>query len=919
MFSDIRFRLRSLFQRNAVEGELDDELQFHMEQQVEKYIRAGLTREEAARKTRLEFGGLGQVKEDCRESRGVSFVENAIQDVRYALRQLTKTPGFTLTAILTLALGIGANAAIFTLVNAVLLKNLPVADPKMLVRIGDQYQCCVNSGAQDDGNYSLFSTDTYEHFRKDVPEFEELAAMQSGFGFFNPLTTRRDGADGVAHSSVSEFVSGNYFRTFGLQPQAGRLLSDADDVKGAPVVAVMSYAAWTKDHNRDSSVVGSIFWMNTKPVTVVGIAPQGFYGDRLTTAPPDFYLPMRQIEAIESADYVDRADSMWLYIVGRVKPGVDRAALQAKLSGQLRQLFAPSKNFSTAHDRPLLEKSHVVLTDGGGGIQIMQLSYTSKLMLLMWISGLVLLIACANIANLLLVRGMGRKAEMSVRTALGAARRRIVQQLLTESIVLAVLGGTAALGVSYLGTRMLLALAFPGEQNVPIHANPSLAVLGFALGISLITGVLFGVAPAWIAAQAEPADARRSGMRTTTSRASVMQRSLVILQTALSLILLVSAGLFAASLNKLQKTDMKLESKNRYIVHIDPQAAGYLPSQVGALYQAIEERFHGVPGVVKIGISTVTPMEARNNNDPVQIQGQPILNMMAGWDRVNAEYFDAVGTRVVMGRGIGAQDRPSAPMIAVVNQAFVKTFFKPGENPIGAHFGSPGPISSGDAVIVGVVEDTAYTDVRIKNHPMMFVPILQRGASDKRPIDKVGAFYAGTIVLETSRPMDDLESITRKTLAGINPNLTVVKFQTFDQQIADQFTQERMISRLMTLFGGLALVLAAVGLYGVTSYNVARRSSEIGIRMALGAERGGVIAMIMRGAMIQTVLGLAVGIPVALLSVRFVQSQLYEITYVNSGVMAGAIVILAAAACIAAIVPARRAASIDPVQALRME
>jgi hypothetical protein len=369
---------------------------------------------------------------------------------------------------------------------------------------------------------------------------------------------------------------------------------------------------------------------------------------------------------------------------------------------------------------------------------------------------------------------------------------------------------------------------------VPIHANPSLAVLGFALGISLITGVLFGVAPAWMAAQAEPADALRTGMRTTTSRASVMQRSLVILQTALSLILLVSAGLFAASLNKLQKTDMKLESKNRYIVHIDPQAAGYLPSQVGALYQAIEERFHGVPGVVKVGISTVTPMESRNNNDPIQIQGQPIPKQRVGLERVKGESFDAVGTRVVMGGGVVEQDRPSATMIAVVNQAFVKTFFKPGENPIGAHFGSPGPVSSGDAVIVGVVEDTAYTDVRIKNHAMMFVPILQRGASDKRPIDKVGAFYAGTIVLETSRAMDDLESITRKTLAGINPNLTVVKFQTFDQQIADQFTQERMISRLMTLFGGLALVLAAVGLYGVTSY---RGAGKLGDRNTDGAGR----------------------------------------------------------------------------------
>jgi macrolide transport system ATP-binding/permease protein len=918
MFSDILFRLRSLLRRSTVENELDDELQFHVDQQVDKHIRAGLTREEAARQTRLQFGGLSQVKEDCRESRGTTFLETAARDVRYALRQLGKAPGFTITAVLTLALGIGANATIFTLVDAMLLKNLPVADPKSLVRVGDAYQCCVNDEALDDGDYALFSTNTYEQFKKNTPEFEELSAMQAGFGFFNPLTTRRDGADNLPRSSVSEFVSGNYFRTFGLRPQVGRLLSDADDVKGAPVVAVMSYEAWTNDYNRDSSVIGNTFWMNTKPVTIVGIAPQGFFGDRLTAAPPVFYLPMKQIATIESADYVDDPDRMWLYVIGRVKPGVDRAIMQAKLSGQLRQLLAPSKNFSTVHDKPLLEKAHVVLTDGGGGVQIMQLDYTSKLTLLMWISGLVLLIACANIANLLLVRGMGRKAEMSVRTALGAARMRIVRQLLTESTVLAVLGGTAALGVSYLGTRMLLALAFSGEPNVPIHASPSWEVLAFALGVSLITGVLFGVAPVWIAAQSQPADALRTGTRTATGGASLLQRSLVVLQTALSLILLVGAGLFAASLNKLQNTDMKLESKNRYIVHIDPQAAGYLPSQVGPLYQTLEERFHAVPGVVKVGISSVTPMEAHNSKDDVQIQGQPNLHKMAGWDRVNAEYFDAVGTRVVMGRGIGVQDTPSTPMIGVVNQAFVKTFFKPGANPIGARFGSPGP-SSGDVVIVGVVEDTVYTDVRMKNHPMTFVPILQRAASDKRPIDKVGALYAGAIVLETSRSMEDIQAIARKTIARINPNLTVVKFQTLDEQITDRFTWERMISRLMTLFGALALLLAAVGLYGVTSYTVARRTSEIGIRMALGSERSGVIAMIMRDAMIQTVLGLAIGLPVAFFCVRFVKSQLYEITTADASVLTGAIIALVGAACIAAIVPARRAASINPVQALRME
>lgn len=468
--------------------DLAEELNTHLRMAVADRVARGESLESAERSALREFGNMPLVADVTRERWGWLRLENFVQDIRYALRQLWKTPGFTATAILTLALGIGANAAIFTLVNAMLLKNLLVADPKALVRIGDAYQCCVNDGAVADGDYALFSTNTYEQFRKNTPEFEELASMESGFNFFNPMTTRRDGADSVPFSSVSEFVSGNYFRTFGLQAQAGRLFNEADDVKGAPVVGIMSYEVWTDHYNRDPSIVGSTFWINTRPVTVVGIAPRGFYGDRLSTAPPDFYFPMKQIEQLKEADYVDNPDRMWLYVVGRVRPGGDRAALQTKLSGELR-----THSFSSVHDRPLLEKAHVVLTDGGGGIQIMQLGYISKLTLLMWISGMVLLIACANIANLLLVRGMGRKAEICVRAALGAARGRIIQQLLTESIVLAVLGGIAALGVSYLGTRMLLALAF-SDTNVPIHAMPSWEVLGFALSVSIVTGVLFGVA-----------------------------------------------------------------------------------------------------------------------------------------------------------------------------------------------------------------------------------------------------------------------------------------------------------------------------------------------------------------------------------------------------------------------------------------
>jgi macrolide transport system ATP-binding/permease protein len=840
------------------------------------------------------------------------------QDLCYALRQLRKTPGFTVTVLLTLALGIGANSAIFTLVNSVLLQNLPVADPQTLVRLGDDNDCCVNSGTRDDGDYTLFSTDTYELLKKNAPEFEELAAMQAGFGY-RPITARREGNQTVARSVMGEFVSGNYFSTFGLKPKAGRLLLDSDDLKGAPFTAVMSYETWQHEYAGDPSVLGGTFWVNTKPVTVVGIAPAGFYGDRLSSTPPDFYLPLESMEVLENAPYVHDPAASWLYIIGRVKPGVAMAPLQQKISALARQSFAPLKNFSTERGKTLLGRAHVVLTPAGQGIKNLQEEYSSHLRLLMWISGLVLLVACANIANLLLVRGMSRRGEMSVRSALGAQRSRIVRQLLTESVVLSGLGGAIGLIVAYLGAQALLALAFPGAQGVPIHASPSLAVIGFAFGLSLITGVLFGVAPAWIAAQARPADALRAGSRTTAAGASLLQRGLVILQSALSLVLLVGAGLFSQSLNKLQSTDMKLDSKNRYIVHINPQAAGYKPSEVEALYRAMEERFHALPGVLKVGICTYTPMEDNNWSNGVEIQGQPFADKGASFVKGNADYFDSVGTRVVMGRGIGVEDTSATPAVVVVNQSFVKNFFKPGTNPIGHRMGSPGPNSSGAFEIVGVVEDTAYTTVRWKNHSMYFVPMAQRPAHTDEPIDNDVSMYAGAIVIATAEPTNNMEKLTQSALADINPNLTIVKFQTFDRQIADRFNDERLIARLTSMFGGLALLLAAIGLYGVTAYTVVRRTPEIGIRMALGAERTGVITMVMRGAMIQTMLGLAIGIPVALLSVRLVKSQLYEITNADTGVMAGAILMLTVAACIAGIIPAERAASIDPVKALRTE
>jgi macrolide transport system ATP-binding/permease protein len=843
-----------------------------------------------------------------------------IQDVTYALRQLRKAPGFTLTAVVTLALGIGANAAIFTLVHAVLLKNLPVANPKTLVRVGDTGDCCAQGGFPDNDDYSLFSYDLYKHLRDNTPEFEQLAAMEAGKAG-GSITARRGTNDALPRSLRGEFVSGNYFETFGLQPFAGRIIVPTDDVDGAPMVAMLGYASWQRDYGLDPSVVGSTFVLNTHPVTIIGITPPSFYGDRMDDTPPDFFLPIVTEPVFDTGAFLRRQDVNWVYVLGRVKAGTALAPLQAKMIGELKNWLATQPLYQTEDGKKNLARTHLVLTPGGLGIANMQGAYKSGLQLLMGISALVLLIACANIANLVLVRGLARRAETSIRMALGAQRKRIIRQMLTESIVLSCMGGLAGLGVAYAGTRMLLSLAFPDALGLPIHADPSPIVLGFAFALSLITGLVFGIAPAWITSHSEPVEALRGSNRSTQDRSSLVRRSLVVLQAALSLVLLVGAGLLTKSLNKLEHQDFGLQTQNRVVVHINPQNADYKPEQLQALYDQIEHRFASLPGVERLGIATYTPLEGDNWGEGVSVQGRPEPGpndrIGASWARVSPDFAQTIGQRVLRGRGITEQDTATSHLVAVVNETFVKKFFPKGENPIGMHFGLSGVKSSNEIEIVGVVSDVQYVSSRGVARQMYFRPLMQRAPISDG--DEVRSLYAGAIMLQMKGQVDGLESQVRRTLASINPNLTVVDYNTFERQIGEQFDQDRMIARLTQMFGLLALVLASVGLYGVTAYAVARRTSEIGIRMALGAGRGSVVSMVLREAMLQAALGLAVGVPIALLCVRFLKTQLFGMGGQDLGVLVGAATVLTVSACMAGLIPARRAASIDPVQALRTE
>lgn len=843
-----------------------------------------------------------------------------VQDIRFALRQLRKAPGFTITAVLTLALGIGANASIFTLVHAVLLRNLPVVDPNSLVRVGDTDDCCVEGGMPKDNDYSIFAYDAYKSMQAAAPEFEQLAAVQAGYGT-GGLTVRSYQPNALPKALSGEFVSGNYFTMLGLQPIAGRLLSPSDEAENAAPVAVMSYQAWERDFARDPAVVGSTFTVNTQPVTVVGITPPGFYGDRMDDTPRDFFLPVTMEPTLGVNKLLHRHGTNWLYLLGRVKPGTDRAALQAKLSGNLRQFLAELKIYQSPAGKKELEKTHLVLTQGGIGIANMQMNVGSGLKLLMAISALVLLIACANIANLVLVRGMGRRAETSIRMALGAERKRIIRQMLTESVVLSCIGGAAGLAVAYAGTRTLLSLAFPMQRGLPINPSPSLPVLGFAFGLSLLTGLLFGVAPAWITSHSEPAEALRGANRSTRDSSSWVQRGLVVFQAALSLVLLVGAGLLTKSLNNLETQNLGLEPHNRVVIHLSPENAGYKATELPALYDEIVHRFEALPGVEHAALTSYTPQEGDNWGEGVVIQGHPEPgihdNINASWTRVGPELFTIIGAHMIAGRNINEHDTATSPLVAVVNQSFVKKFFHNGENPIGAHFGTGGVSSAGEIEIVGVVSDAKFQDPHGAVRAMYFRPLTQRAQLSDGPSE--WTLFAGAIMLETKGRIDNLESQTRQTLASIGPNLTVVKFDTFEHQISLQLTQDRLVSRLTLLFGVLALVLAAVGLYGVTAYMVARRTSEIGIRMALGADRMRVVRMVMREALLQAAVGLAVGVPVALLCARFVKTQLYQVNGHDMSVLLLATLALGVAAFVAGFVPARRAASTDPMSALRTE
>ncbi|MGA7342789.1 MAG: ABC transporter permease [Terracidiphilus sp.] len=854
-------------------------------------------------------------------------MKNLPFDIRYALRQLRKSPGFTLTVVVTLALGIGANTAIFTLVHGILLRSLPVANPSRLYRIGDNNQCCVDGGFPEDasqtGDFSIFSYDLYQHLKQSAPEFEQLAATQAGEWSWS---VRR--GNELAKSLHGQFVSGNFFSTLGLSAYAGRLFSGNDDSFSAPPAVVLSYATWQGEFSGDPSIIGSTIYVQAKPFSVIGIAPPGFFGDRVADTPPAFWMPIHTEPYVEAGDAVlNEAESHWLYLLGRVHEGANIPALQSKLNVALRQWLLSRTDLMAHGGAALVPRMHVVLTPGGGGIQRLQNQAGQGLKMLMGLSTLVLLIACANIANLMLARTTTRRAEIALRTALGAGRRRILREILTESVVLSCFGGLAGLIVAYLGVRAILALVFPDASNMPLSPSPSLAVLGFALLVSFATGILFGAAPAWLSFHAQPAEALRGVSRTTRDRSSLPQKALVVVQAALSVVLLAGAILMTKTLTNLQSQNFGVVTENRYVQHFDPQGAGYTIDTLPALYREIQDRFSALPGMANASLVLYSPLEGDNWSDCVIPQGHPSPrrgdDCDSTWDRADTRFLDSIGVPILRGRGFTEQDSATSPRVAVVNEAFVKKFF-PGQDPIGRHFGQDLPELSSSFEIVGVFRNFKMNLQYSKEHvhPVFLRPLTQQftGYKDAGLIRaETRSMFVNAMILDFHSAPPNVDALVRSTLAGINPNLTVTDLRSFDNQLAGNFSGQRLGARLSGLFGLLALALASVGLYGVMSYFVARRTSEIGIRMALGATRPSVMNMVMRGALWQILIGLALGVPASLYVGHLMKVMLYHVDSYDPAALLGAPLMLVIFAAVAAFIPARRAASIEPMQALRTE
>jgi predicted permease len=837
-----------------------------------------------------------------------------VQDMRYAVRSMRKAPGFTTAAVLTLALGLGANIAIYSLVHALLLRSLPVERPHELYRLGETTNCCVNSGLQ--GSYSLYSVRLFEHLRASLQnDFTEIAGFQANT---QPIGVRY--GNRVVESLPSQYVSANYFQTLGVRAAAGRLLQANDDRPDAAPVVVLSHRAWTSRFGQDESVIGGTVLVDGRPMTVVGVAAADFFGDTLRPDPTGIWIPLGQEPVLRgAASLTERPGQDWLYAIGRLGAEIQPAQAGIRATAALRQWLQDRP--ISAQNRAQIPQQQIVVASAGRGVPLLRQQFGDVLTILFGTSALVLLIACANLANLLLARA--NRGQAAIRLALGISRGRLLRQSVIEGVLLALAGGIVAVWAAAVSVRVLVALAFPNAQDIPVDAI-GLATWLFALGLAIATGALFSFGPAWAMSRVPPLDALSGVGRSGHIRSFVPRRSLVIAQVALSFVLLTSAGLLSRSLNNLESQELGFEPHGRTLVRINPPALAGQRERLIALYTSLRDRLLRIPGVHDVSYSLYGPMQNDNWSGGISIAGRPAnpsTPTTSSWNRVGPLYFETLGTRLLRGRLFDESENAQGPLVCVVNDAFRRRFFE-NADPIGVRLGLGGAERANDYEIIGIVEDVKYTGPRQPARPMIFLPAFQMveysNANATAGSVQVRAIaLMRTLVIHADVETAVLEPAIRGALAEVDRDIPVIDVLSYADQVGTNFRTERLMARLTSLYGLLALVVAAIGLYGVTAFGVAQQTREIGVHMALGADRARVVRKTVQGPVVQVLIGLAVGLPLAFGAIQLISSQLYDVTNADPSVFATTAVVLFGSALGAAVLPALRAAKIDPTKALR--
>lgn len=877
-------RFLNIFRPNHLEAEIREEIEFHREQ------------------SKGTFGNAALIADHMRDASTIAWLETCLQDIRYAFRQLLKSPVLLAVAVLSLALGIGANTAIFTLIKAVMLQLLPVRDPASLVLFSDDISDGVTRGGLIGGAVSY---PFYRDLRAHNDSFQDLCAFRQGEDDVTMHVTGEPDAS-LGFTSV-HLVSGNYFAVLGVRAAAGRLLRDSDDSPASAPVAVLSYAFWDSRFHLDPRILGNTVILNGTAFTVAGVAHASFFGERIRKA-PDFWLPLSFQPQIMPRDLPmpQATDVYWLNCMGRLKSGITLAAAQAGVNANLHSFYlAQAGEHLTAEARRQIEGVQIALKPGGSGISGLRYMYAKPLRVLMAVVALVLLIACANLATLLLARASARSPEFLCRLALGASRARLFRQFLTESILLALIGGLAGTLFAWWSVKTLALLL---RFSPVVKADPDLTVLAFTLLLSIAAGILFGVIPGWKFSRLDLSAGNTSSMAGRARRMGGT-RTLITVQIALSLCLLTGAGLLTHSLAALERQDAGFTRDRIFLVRTDAALANYQPAQYAALYRDIGDRIRQLPGIQSAALARFSPISGYSSSGNFSIQGYrpPAKKQMDVWYlSAGAQFFETLKVPLLLGRTIEERDTASSTSVAVVNQTFVNEYFT-GTNPIGQHIEHGSPFKAPGSEIVGVVSDSKFFDLREKPKPMVFYPISQKTTSSFE------------LVVRTAADPNGIAAEVRSALKQINSRLPILGAQTLNDQIEKSLEQQKMITSLCVIFGLLALVLASIGIYGTLAYSVAGRTAEIGIRMAVGARKSHVVSLVLRDLFFTILAGLLLGLPFALAATRSLESFLFGVKPLDPLALAAAILLIAALSLLAGYLPARRATKIDPIRALRHE